>query len=119
MSEEFQKLDIAKLTNDAEHGKGCALSTAITDLGFEERFKALKAIEALNAKHRIDEASIPQLFAAGSSDQNRYFANNALLDMTVATKSFPYRATMYHDELDPSKGTHTPTCTDLIMPPKQ
>jgi hypothetical protein len=120
MSEEFQRLDIDQLTADAENGKGCLLRTAISDLGFEEKYKVLKRIEKNNAKHRIDDPSLPELSLRSFSEANESTHNSLFLNLAVVNPSiFGFNQHMYQDELKSAPVTQTDSCTDLKMSRKQ
>jgi len=118
MSEEFKKMDIETLTKDAEHGHGCALSAAITNLGIEERFKVLQSIASTNAKHRADDPSLPELAAYSNSSHWRYSSNNIYSTLSVNGGLFAFDQRLYKDVLNANMAL-TDTCNELNLPKKQ
>jgi len=123
MSAEYDKLDIKKLTAAAEAGKGCVVQEAVTNLGFEERFKALKEIQAQNEKNKQADPSLPYLSAEGWTNRAANFFGNSdthLHLMAVGLKpaeelfsSFYDSSEIYYDTLNTSKGTHKDVCRSL------
>ncbi|MBS1956043.1 MAG: hypothetical protein JST89_17800 [Cyanobacteria bacterium SZAS-4] len=123
MSAEYDKLDIKKLTTAAEGGQGCAIRDAITNLGFEERFKALKEIQAQNEKNRKDDPSLPYLKAEGWTNRAANFLANSdtHLHMTAVGlkpkgelfSDFDSSSEIYYDTLNTSQGTHKDVCRKL------
>ena len=118
MSEEYQRLDIKKLTIEAENGRGCPLLSAITELSFDERFKVLKHIEANNAIKRIDDPSVPTLSIHGWRRDNRFGQPKGTLELKLVTPAFQFNKYLYLDYLK-RDGTHTDSCADYEIPHKQ
>lgn len=59
----FEKLDIEKVTREAESGNGCAIKNAFEGLFYEQRLEALKLIKEQNRAHRQAGEDVPRLRA--------------------------------------------------------
>lgn len=123
MSAEYDKLDIRKLTAAAEAGEGCAVRDAITNLGFEERFKALKEIQAQNEKNKAADPSLPYLSASGWTNRAANFFGNSDTHLHLKAvglkpkeeffSDFESASEIYYDTLYTSQGTHKDVCRKL------
>ena len=123
MSAEFDKLDIKKLTTAAESGEGCVVRDAITNLGFEERFKALKEIQSQNEQNKKNDSSLPYLSAEGwtnrpanffaDSDTHLHLTAVGLKPKEELFTDFYSSSEIYYDTLNTSNGTHKDVCRKL------
>ncbi|MFA7337528.1 MAG: hypothetical protein WC028_12135 [Candidatus Obscuribacterales bacterium] len=57
----MDNIDIPKLTNEAEEGKGCLIREKIREMPFEESLQTLKAIQEQNENNRDLNSSLPSL----------------------------------------------------------
>jgi hypothetical protein len=116
MSQEFAKIDIPSLTKAAESLDGCTVRAAITNLGFEERWKVLSQIQDENEKHRQTDSSLPQLYFEVVSAHARGPGTDEHMFLQQIS-SYPWQNPMlYSDILQPQKGTHLDQCSILSKP---
>ena len=101
------KLDIKALTKSAEAGDGCAIKDAISNLFWEERFAALKRIEAQNKENRAADPKIVELSMHGYGKRGR---SPGGIDLHYGKGWIGYGPTIYVEEIHLGKGTHTSTC---------
>lgn len=105
MELDSDKLD--ELTQKAEQGKGCAIFDAINDMGYEERFAALKAIDERNDKRfSRNQTSTELVFDAWDT---RYVGFK--LRLSIENGTWSRNTELYNDVMRPD-ATHRGTCED-------
>jgi hypothetical protein len=67
--------DIAKLTDQAEAGKGCAISHQLQSMSFGDTIKALKQISVENEKRRTTNPDLPEITFTSAANNGDYTGN--------------------------------------------
>lgn len=107
----LDNLDIVGLTREAETGNGCALREEIDKLSYEERWQALKAIEAQNKVNRSKDPDIIELHAHTNTGRED---RKPGMDLHINRKGlFRGNPILYQEFINSADRTFSSTCTDV------